>query len=643
MKKLPTLLLILCLVSQAFAQVSQPATPGLKGNGQVFYLETFGWGNPADDKGWTAPAGFYMIDPDDNGFNWHWWPNDSLVDLQFTREPPMRSTTAENGSLCLFLSKFNELTPSSERGTNVNNSVVFPVIDCSTHGTVVVSYETCFMCYDANSTWKMLMEVTVDNWLHSARYDVSFGVNHKGRPDKTTPGKPAIFQANISDVAAGQPNVQIKFTWQLTWLYFWQIDDFKLSEAWDNDLTMKFAQMEWTDGDDVSKMTPSFMIPKSQLAGNSYTNFQSAALNFGEYDQTNSFFEVDITKNNQNVFHSEGPKKNVYTLMTDTTLITDAYTPTEFGHYKVTYNYKSDEVDNTPENNTKTVYFNVNDSVLSHADNTSEEAFVWGLEAYGTDGLPNLNHKVGVQYKIYGDCEANSISAYIAGGLGDGQIDFRYGLYYVPVGQEDETPIELMVSESVVYDSTMIDHWITMGLSKDGESEFLKAGDLVYVCVDYNNQHTDRASKRFENLKIGADQSFRILDPVSIGMAEAQTWDKGNSYFNERVLMVRLNINNHSNINDGVDLTRSSATVGQNYPNPFNRTTDISYELANDSDVSITVMDLTGRIVMDVQKGTQTSGKHNIQLDASGLDAGIYLYTLKAGGFNETKRMTVSR
>ena len=641
MKKLFTLLLLSCLMSQAFAQVNPPATPGLKGNGQVFYLETFGWGNPADPKGWTAPPGFYMLDPDDNGYNWHWWGNDSLYVPAYTKEPPMRSTTAENGNLCLFLSKYNEFIPDPR--TIVNNSIVFPVINCSTHGTVVVSYETCFMCYNANSTWQMLMEVTVDNWVHSAVYDVSFGVEHKGRPDKTQPGKPAIYQANISDVAAGQPNVQIKFTWRNTSLYFWQIDDFKLSEAWDNDLQMKFAQMEWTDGDVVSKRTPAFMIPKSQLAGNSYTNFKAAALNFGEYDQTDSYFEVDITKNSQNVFHAEGAKKNLYTLVTDTTLITDSYTPTEFGHYRVDYNYKSKEIDDTPQNNTRSVYFNVTDSVYSHADNTSEEAFVWGLEAYGTDGLPNLNHKVGVQYKIYNDCEANSISAYIAGGLGDGQIDFRYGLYYVPVGEVDETPIELMVSESVGYDSTMIGKWITMELSKDGESEFLKAGDLVYVCVDYNNQHTDKPSKRYENLKIGADQSFRILDPVSIGMGEAQTWDKGNSYLNERILMVRLNINNHANINDGVELTRSAASVGQNFPNPFNRTTDITYDLVNDSEVAVSIMDLTGRVVMDVKEGFQPSGKHNIRIDASALDAGIYLYTLKAGGFSETKRMTVSR
>jgi hypothetical protein len=641
MKKLFTFLLVLCLVSQAFSQVSNSATPGLKGNGQVFYLETFGWENPADDKGWTAPAGFYFSDPLDIGYNWHWWPNDSVVSSRLTKEPPMRSSSAENGSLCLFLDRYNEM---KDPRVDLDNSITFPPIDCSSHSSVIVSYETCFMCYEDHTTWEMLLEVSTDNWVHSAQYDVSFKVLHKGRPNNTTPGKPAIFQANISDVAAGLPNVQFRFTWRLANLYFWQIDNFQLSEAWDNDLQMKFAQMEWDDLDDNTAWSPMFSIPKSQLAGGgSFFNFKSAALNFGEYDQEDAYFSVDITKNNQNVFHSEGDKKDIYTLITDTTLLDAFYAPTEFGHYKLTYEYKQKQDEQTPENNRAEVYFNVTDSVYANADDTAEEAFNWGIEAYGTDDLPNLGHLVGSVYKIYEDCEVSSISAYIAGGVADGAIDFQMRLFLVPTEGEDLTPIDLLTTSNLIYDSTMIGKWVTLELDKDGESEFLKAGDKVYACIEYSNQHTDIISKRYNNLKIGADYSFRLLDPLSVARGDdVAAWSTG-GYVGARNIMVRLNINDHSNLIDGVDLTRSAASVGQNYPNPFNRTTDISYELVNDSDVSITVMDLTGRVVMDIQKGFQPSGKHNVQIDASSLDAGIYLYTLKAGGFTETKRMTVSK
>jgi hypothetical protein len=407
---------------------------------------------------------------------------------------------------------------------------------------------------------------------------------------------------------------------------------------------MRFAEMEWNDGDDISIMSPSFMMPKSQLAGGgSYTNFKSSAVNFGEFDQEAAYFSVDITKNNANVFHAEGAKKDINTLIVDTTLLTDSYKPVDFGHYKVTYEYKQKQTENTPENNKKEVFFNITDSVYSNADGTAEEAFNWGIEAYGTDGLPNLQHLVGSIYHIYAPCEVNSISAYIAGGKADGMIDFNFRLFYVPTEGEDLTPIDLLATSSMTYDSTMIGKWITMALDKDGESEFMVAGDKLYACIEYSNQHTDIISKRYQNLQIGADYSFRLLDPVSVARGDDYAaWTTG-GYPAGRNMMIRLNINDHTNINDGVNVTPSAATVGQNFPNPFSRTTDIAYELVNGSDVSITVMDLTGRVVLDLAKGYQPAGKHTIQLDASGLEAGIYLYSLKAGNFNETKRMTVSK
>jgi hypothetical protein len=50
---------------------------------------------------------------------------------------------------------------------------------------------------------------------------------------------------------------------------------------------------------------------------------------------------------------------------------------------------------------------------------------------------------------------------------------------------------------------------------------------------------------------------------------------------------------------------------------------------------------MTGRKVADRSEGYKPAGKHSLTLQASGLDAGIYFYTLKAGQFKETKQMVV--
>ncbi|MEA1877835.1 MAG: hypothetical protein U9N86_13340, partial [Bacteroidota bacterium] len=141
MKKFTLLLAFLGLM--VFSSNAQ--TNSLKGNGEVFYSTTFDWGNPDDEKGWTAPEGFYFEDRVDNGYNWHWWPYDSLV-AEWTKEPPFESTTHDDGYLCLFANLYNNyLDPR----IGLDNSVVFPTLDCSAHSSVVIRFETSFMNYSA--------------------------------------------------------------------------------------------------------------------------------------------------------------------------------------------------------------------------------------------------------------------------------------------------------------------------------------------------------------------------------------------------------------------------------------------------------------------------------------------------------------
>ncbi|MBT7095580.1 MAG: T9SS type A sorting domain-containing protein, partial [Bacteroidetes bacterium] len=77
-------------------------------------------------------------------------------------------------------------------------------------------------------------------------------------------------------------------------------------------------------------------------------------------------------------------------------------------------------------------------------------------------------------------------------------------------------------------------------------------------------------------------------------------------------------------------------------PNPFVGSTEIPYELGLASDVTIDIKDLTGRVVMQIDEGTQPAGQHNFVLNATQLEAGVYFYTLKAGQFQETKRMIIN-
>jgi len=86
--------------------------------------------------------------------------------------------------------------------------------------------------------------------------------------------------------------------------------------------------------------------------------------------------------------------------------------------------------------------------------------------------------------------------------------------------------------------------------------------------------------------------------------------------------------------------------LDQNYPNPFNPITTLRYYLPEDGLVNITIYDMMGRVVKTLMNGSQTAGYKSIQWNATNdegapVSAGLYLYTIQAGEFRQTKKMVL--
>jgi hypothetical protein len=85
-------------------------------------------------------------------------------------------------------------------------------------------------------------------------------------------------------------------------------------------------------------------------------------------------------------------------------------------------------------------------------------------------------------------------------------------------------------------------------------------------------------------------------------------------------------------------------TLSQNYPNPFNPVTAIHYDLPEDALVNITIYDMMGRIAKTMVNSRQNAGFKSIQWNATNnagqpVSAGLYLYTIQAGSFRQTRKM----
>ena len=94
------------------------------------------------------------------------------------------------------------------------------------------------------------------------------------------------------------------------------------------------------------------------------------------------------------------------------------------------------------------------------------------------------------------------------------------------------------------------------------------------------------------------------------------------------------------NINTS-DLIPSTTTLHSSYPNPFNPITQISYELANDENINISVYDTMGRHVDELINGFQNSGEYNISWNASNQASGTYFIQMSTGNQTMTEKIVL--
>jgi hypothetical protein len=84
-------------------------------------------------------------------------------------------------------------------------------------------------------------------------------------------------------------------------------------------------------------------------------------------------------------------------------------------------------------------------------------------------------------------------------------------------------------------------------------------------------------------------------------------------------------------------------------PNPFNASATVRYDLPAPGHVSLSLYDLSGRLVATLVDGEQPAGRHAVELDGSGLAAGVYFIRLetrlasKSGHTQDVQQSSVGR
>jgi subtilisin family serine protease len=81
--------------------------------------------------------------------------------------------------------------------------------------------------------------------------------------------------------------------------------------------------------------------------------------------------------------------------------------------------------------------------------------------------------------------------------------------------------------------------------------------------------------------------------------------------------------------------------ISQNFPNPFNPVTTINYTVPKSSKVLVKVYNSLGKLVQTLVNENKSPGVYQVKFDGKGMSSGIYFYTIEAGNFKQTKKMTL--
>ena len=151
----------------------------------------------------------------------------------------------------------------------------------------------------------------------------------------------------------------------------------------------------------------------------------------------------------------------------------------------------------------------------------------------------------------------------------------------------------------------------------------------------------DTVSNSYEDTEVTT--TYRHGEDFFYKITAVDSSNNESSYSNEVEIEARL----EKSINGEEDVVATETieeyALNSNYPNPFNPTTQISYQIPEDSFVNLIVYNALGQEVAELVNQHQSVGKYSVKFNASNLPSGVYIYKLQANEFSAVKKMLLTK
>jgi hypothetical protein len=508
-----------------------PAESHLKSEGEVFFTETFNWKDPSNERGWSLPAGWQIVETTDYGMPWIWRAGSDSIRGRWTFEKGHKYSKSPDDGFIVFPADEYNYVDGVQTDLYPICYVQMPSVNCSNRPSVVLKMRQYFRCNPSTSVKILVSNDQGSHWAtYSMAYETSLNIFCKN----------PFVEVNITDVAAGMSDVWIRFVWDGMRYYFWAIDDLTLSEAYNNEIQLERPWLYLTDLEEDGDEGFTFMVPNSQVGTDGFGGytFKAGFLNAGRDDQEGCLLNAEVFRNGVSVYNKNSVSRDIWALQRDTFPITDQFVPDGYGSYDLVLTARQDQVDGIPENNIYKDTYYITDSVYSVSD--------WDFETYSsTAGFGNNDGDyLGVVYDIKKATEINSISTLIMqrpeNKIASTKPGYSFQYWLFGYNAEESLWVELLASEYVEVTEGMLDKWITLDLEKDGESEFLTPGSYIAAIQVFHGGGL-AANNSLYRFTIGSDNSHR----QSLSKSVYRSVDDADMvwYQNRDISMIRMNIN----------------------------------------------------------------------------------------------------
>ncbi len=278
---------------------------------------------------------------------WHWTADGSLKGAYWSDLNTIESPTVNNGAVGFDSDFLDNAGNKLVYGTGVapapqTGTLTSPSIDCTGESHVSVLFYESYLAHSAVTT----LEVSHDGGANWTTYSIPYNDNGKTESNAWT-------YVNISNTAANQSDVRIRFVWNGEY-YFWLLDDISLIQSPENDLAIA----------DYDYPFDSYSQPSITGQGCDTLNFGFAINNVAQIERYNVVAKVEIMDSGGTLLYSDS--MTIDTLPADATRFEaafgDGWLPIlDEGAYSFTYSVSDGQTDFNQADNVVTRPF-----VISH-------------------------------------------------------------------------------------------------------------------------------------------------------------------------------------------------------------------------------------------------------------------------------------